>query len=380
VKFVQGKRVAGVALDLAVNNRSERGLLGIAMSPTFTRDHFVYLYYTASSTGGDSGESADVISNSVKRYRWDGATLTFSKRILDLPATPGPNHDGGKLVFGPDRKLYVAVGELNRNERTSNHSQPDTINRIGSILRVKATGATATDNPFYDARNTGDSKRRALNDIYAYGVRNTFGMAFDPVSRTLWESENGPERFDEINRITPGFNGGWEATTGPASRNPSFSAGADLISFSSRSHYEDPKFSWATPVAPTAMQFMTSTRLGKQYKDELFVGDVHGGKLFHFDLTHTRRSLSLKGALADRVADNSADHLFAEQSPIVLGDGFGTITDLVNGPGGMFAVSYTSGAVYRVTTAPLGGATPVPEPQIGLLLISVGILSRRNHR
>jgi hypothetical protein len=63
----------------------------------------------------------------------------------------------------------------------------------------------------------------------------------------------------------------------------------------------------------------------------------------------------------------------------VLGEGFGTITDLVNGPGGMFAVSYTSGAVYRITTAPLG-ATPVPEPQIALLFAAVLVLRRRNHR
>ena len=146
---------------------------------------------------------------------------------------------------GPLRRTYWRRGPLRQN-------------RIGAILRVNPSGSSVTTNPFYSTKNTG--KKRARNDIFAYGIRNSFGLAFDPVSSSLWETENGPASFDEVNRITPGFNGGWESILGPTSRN-----GADpstLVSLGDRAHYADPKFSWANPVAPTAAFFMPTARLG----------------------------------------------------------------------------------------------------------------------
>src|SRR5581483_4542684 len=208
VRILSGHDFTGTALDLPVATNSERGLLGIALSPTFNQDHFVYLYYTAAAQDGGAP-----ISNSVKRYSWDGSKLIFKKKVIDLPATPGPNHDSGQIAFGPDGKLYIAIGDLNRNEITINHNN-HTLNRIGAILRVNSSGSSVTTNPFYSA-----GKASAANDIFAYGIRNTFGMDFDPVSGSLWETENGPSSFDEMNRITPGFNGGWESILGPTSRN-----------------------------------------------------------------------------------------------------------------------------------------------------------------
>jgi glucose/arabinose dehydrogenase len=364
-------------LDLSVANDSERGLLGIALSPSFVSDQRIYLYYTAA--GNDGGSP---ISNSVKRYRWTGSQLIFDRKIIDLPATPGPNHDGGKIVFGPkDGYLYIGAGELNRNEQTSNHRNSSDVNRIGAILRVSRNGRSIPTNPFYSAANIGTA-RAPLNDIFAYGIRNTFGLAFDPQTRFLWQSENGPSFYDEINRISPGFNSGWESIMGPTSRN-----GGDtgpLVSFSERSHYEDPKFSWATPVAPTALHFLDTTRLGNQYKDDLFVGSVKGGKIFHFDLSPSRKVLSLTGPLSDVVADNSSSSLFAEQGAIVWGSGFGTVTDIKTAPGGMFVLSYDNGAIYRITTAsPRASAlgTIVPEPMcISPLALLFMALRRRGTR
>src|SRR5262249_42883432 len=153
---------------LPVASDSERGLLGIALSPSFASDHFVYLYYTAAATDGGTP-----ISNSVKRFTWNGSTLSFNKKIIDLPATPGPHHDSGQLAFGPDGKLYISIGDLNRNEETSNHNN-HTLNPIGAVLRLNPSGSAVKTNPFYSSKNTGSKK--ALNDIFAYGIRNTFGM------------------------------------------------------------------------------------------------------------------------------------------------------------------------------------------------------------
>ena len=364
VKVMDGKTITGTALDLPVANASEEGLLGIALSPTFAQDHFVYLYYTAAAKDGGTP-----ISNSIKRYVWNGSTLTFNKKIIDLPDTPGPNHNGGKMVFGPDGKLYIVIGELNRNEETSNHNN-GMVSDVGAVLRMNPSGSAVTTNPFYSAKNTGAKK--ALNYIYGYGIRNSFGIDFDPISKTLWETENGPTTYDEINRITPGFNGGWESIMGPAAR-----VGGDpskLVSLGPAAHYEDPKFSWVTPVAPTDAFFMPTARLGGEYHDDLFVATYHGGDILDFNLSPSRKTLALTGPLADDVADNTADERFKEQSSLIFGSGFDAITDLTNGPGGMYVLSYDNGTVYRITTAnrAMEFGTLVPEPG-GILILMMAL-------
>ncbi len=180
VKILSGKSISGTALDLPVATQSEEGLLGIALSPDFANDHFVYLYYTASTNDGGAP-----LGNAVKRYTWNGSTLVLNKKIIDLPATPGPNHNAGRISFGPDGKLYIAAGELNRNEETTNHNN-HIINPVASILRLNPSGSPVTTNPFYSTKNKGATA--ALNDIFAYGIRNTFGFDFDPISKTLWET------------------------------------------------------------------------------------------------------------------------------------------------------------------------------------------------
>src|SRR5688572_28980300 len=115
VQIVANRAVAGTALDLPVANDSERGLLGVALSPTFASDNFVYLYYTSAAADGGSA-----IDNRVERFRWTGSSLTFDRRVLTMPASPGPNHDGGKITFGPDGKLYVVNGDLNRDNMNAN--------------------------------------------------------------------------------------------------------------------------------------------------------------------------------------------------------------------------------------------------------------------
>src|SRR5207248_1115130 len=173
-----------------------------------TGSSFVYLSYTRSTSDGGAA-----IDNRVERYRWNGSKLTLDRKVLVRPATPGPNHDAGKIAFGPDAKLYAVAGDLNRNESTENFENAKTITATAAVLRVNPSGASVPSNPFYG------NGSRPLADIYAYGIRNSFGLAFDPITGGLWDTENGPDKYDEIDRITPGFNSGWVDITGPTTPN-----------------------------------------------------------------------------------------------------------------------------------------------------------------
>jgi glucose/arabinose dehydrogenase len=202
-RVIGGVLQPGEVLDVAVDNDGERGLLGIALHPDFATNHFVYLYYTESSTGSDGGSP---LGNRVYRYTWDGSALISPTLIVDLPVLPGANHNGGVIAFGPDEKLYVIIGDLNRNGQLQNFTDigapaPDD---TSVILRLNDNGTSPTDNPFSSDPNN------ILSRYYAYGVRNSFGMAFDPVTGELWDTENGENTFDEINLVEPGFNSGWE--------------------------------------------------------------------------------------------------------------------------------------------------------------------------
>ncbi len=377
VQHVRDRRVRRTLLDLPVSNDSERGLLGIALSPTYAQDNFVYLYYTASDRDGGTP-----ICNAVVRYQYDGEKLVFNRKLKTMPATPGPNHNGGKLAIGPDGKIYVGVGDLNINETTSNFNTR-TVSRHSVIMRLEPYGGSPTDNPFYSTRNIG-TRNEALNDIYAYGVRNSFGMAFDPVTGKLWDSENGRTEYDEINLVEPGFNSGWEKIMGPTNRVGT----PDLISLGDNAAYSDPEFSWKANVAPTAMTFMPNGRLGNEYRGDLFVGTTRGGKIMRFDLNRNRDGFILPANLQDLVADSTDANRFLESEAITFAQEFGTISDLFAGPGGMYVVGFTNGQIYRITESgsglsaqSLGSARLVdavlPEPMIGAFLAPLVLISRR---
>jgi aldose sugar dehydrogenase len=343
-RVINGVVQPGQVLDVAVDNASERGLLGIALHPNFPTTRFVYLYYTQSSTAGDS--SGSPLANRVYRYTWNGSALVSPNLILDLPATPGPNHDGGTMTFGPDGKLYVVIGDLNRDGQLQNFSGGPAPDNTGVIFRVNDDGSAPNDNPFFALGGT-------LAKYYAYGVRNSFGLAFDPLTGELWDTENGPNSYDEINLVLPGFNSGWEQIMGPDSRDPE---GLGNLFFFPGSHYADPKFSWLTPVGPTAIAFMSSGRLGAEYRNDVFVGDIINANLYRFRVNATRNGFDFASpGLSDLVADSPAE--FRE---VLLGTGFGTpfggITDLKVGPDGLlYVLSFGLGKIFVISGQP----TPV---------------------
>jgi len=255
VQRVVNGTVRGAVLDLAVNFASERGLLGIALDPHFPSMPFVYLYWTESTTGADSAVLAEtpLLGNRVDRFLWDGTNLTMDRNLIHLrafqnDATNGVmrgNHDGGVLRFGPDGKLYIFFGDNGRRGQMQNlpdgpgcnalpcpaipqgnlpddqfgGPEPDNAHLTGVILRLNPDGSTPFDNPFFKAgAQRGGEAGANLQKVFAYGVRNGFGMAFDPVSGALWDAQNGDDSFTEINRVEPGSNLGWVQIMGPVSR------------------------------------------------------------------------------------------------------------------------------------------------------------------
>src|SRR5262245_40137389 len=230
------------ALDLAVNSEGERGLLGIALHPQFTMNGFVYLYYTASSTPFDETDVNAVVENRVARYTWNGSALTAPVILLRLAVDPAiAYHQGGKLVFGPDRMLYGVVGDGGQNGQLQNIPSGPGPNDSSIIFRIRDDGSAPADNPFFALGG-------AMQKAFAFGVRNSFGLGFDPVSGALWDTENGPAHYDEVNRITPGFNSGWVQIMGPDERDP---ANVSDLWLPAGAAYADPAFSWLSPVAVT---------------------------------------------------------------------------------------------------------------------------------
>ena len=205
-----------------------------------------------------------------------------------------------------------------------------------------------------------------LNLYYAYGIKNSFGIDFDPVTKKLWVTENGPKFGDEVNLAEPGFNSGsdkifgiWRAdeegkklqTEGKegeyvtVGNNPK-----DLVYFEGKGHYSPPEFIWDKSVPPTALLFLDSKNIGAEYQNDMFVGSADG-QIFHFNLNDNRTGLLLKGVLEDKIATD--DKEFAD---ILFAQGFGIITDLKKDPdGNLYVVSGTkqsksekSGVVYRI--------------------------------
>lgn len=344
-------------LKVSVNTEGERGLLGIATtfdmqlenydelgmnSETASKysnqkSDFVFLYFT-------EAQGNEPLRNRIYRYEWNGHDLINPSLILDLPASPGPYHAGGKLVIGPDNSLYAVIGDLNsvagplQNLRKAGNQYNDT----SVILRVPLDNAS--DNKVF---STGISSKNSQYHL-AYGIRNSFGLAFDPLTDNLWDTENGEDKYDEINLVRPGFNSGWYKITGPISRTNL--SENELVRFNGSS-YSDPEFSWYMPIGVTDIEFLNSDKLGDKYENNIFVGDINNGKMYFFELDENRTGFKISdghnsdGGIGDLVADNDD-----EASKVTFGTGFDRITDIETGPDGLlYILSYDGGRVYRVT-------------------------------
>jgi glucose/arabinose dehydrogenase len=375
-------------LQIDVSVKDERGLLGIAVSekennsngtsiPNKDISYNVFLYYVMCN---DKNEDC---KNQIYRYDLDNKNnvLVNPKLLLSIPSFPDPAHIGGIIDIGPDNNLYVTVGNFENtipNEpyktKTQNFEDGEAVDGRAGILRMTQDGKPVGTEGIL-------GNEYPLNLYYAYGVKNSFGIDFDPITGKLWLTENGPKYGDEINLAEPGFNSGsdkifgiWKVNDEGKKLKTAGDKGEegeeqeekeegneyvtvvgdnpkDLVYFNGKGHYRSPEFTWDKSVAPTALLFLDSDKLDSQYQNDMFVGSVDGGRIFHFDLNENRTGFDLKGVLQDKIATDSTEY-----SDILFAEGFSIITDLKQGPDGyLYVVSGLKqsktekpGAVYRI--------------------------------
>ncbi len=355
VRWVKDGVILGDALDVPVNIDQERGGLGIAADPDFASNGWVYVFYSKSSTGTDTAVTSQWLDNRVERYTWNGTTLgnLFGPLIafaFDAAQDNGPNHDGGVIRFGPDGMLYGQVGDMNRGsfggggERIEMNTATTGSASAGGIFRIAPDGTIPADNPF-----TGEADA-SLHPWWSYGMRNGFGMTFDPETGELWDTENASYLYDEVCRVPKGMNGGWLKIMGPDSRDAAYTDNgntaydaSDLV-YLQGAVYLDPVFSWVTNIAPTAITFVTSRLFPHDLYGTCVFADYRNKQLYRCDLDATRTGFALPSGLADQVADSAA-----ERDLLLWGTNWGVVTDAQFGADGyLYLVDHTGMRVIQV--------------------------------
>ena len=384
-RILNGTMLADPVLDVNVANKYERGMLGIAVlsnddrqrqqesglanvnNTNATNATYVFLYFTETDVEGSDVcpkpnycvSEQKPFGNRIYRYEWNNSTgkLVNPVLTLDLPAGQAPIHNGGKVMIGPDSNIYFTIGDLNHRSATQNFPNRTAFNETSGIYRITPDGRAVE--PII-------GNEHPLDKYYAYGMRNSYGIDFDPVTGKLWDTENGPAFGDEINLVEPGFNSGWRKVQGiwnvteitaPGGKInltalDNKAVGLDpkgLENFGRRGSYSSPEFTWFNSTAPTAIVFLNSEKLGKQYQNDMFVADYKRGYIYHFELNQNRTALLLEGPLNDNIADSPE-----ELDNIIFGEGFRAITDIQVGPydGYLYVVSSgAKGTINRIAPA-----------------------------
>ena len=306
-----------LVLDLPVASFSESGLLGIAV----VEEKYVYLFFSQSEYDkwGLDENTRDV----VYRYMWNGNELVIPILIKSFDGYH-TRHHGGVMTSDKANNVYVFTGDGDSKSIYQNY--PDSNNFESGIFKIDSNNSI---------------------ELYAMGVRNSFGLAIDPITQNLWETENGQFTYDEINMINEGFNGGWALNIGPSDRFDSeIRNNLDRINDSEFQDYSysEPKFSWYDTIGPTAIAFPNFTSFEK-YKDWLFVGNSNNGNIYKFQLDVERDDFifydtNLSKDLVLDLNDSSDEIIFANIP--------GIITDIKFNDDGMYVVNYSDGIIYRI--------------------------------
>lgn len=355
-RVIDGKMLEPL-LKVNVSGKDERGLLGIDVDKKeYTGFNVVYVYLSYVEC-----ESKESCENKVVRYELDNENnkLILPKEIVSVKSFPDDSHVGGVVKVGPDDNVYVTVGDFSCTEcapfetQAQNFANGVPADGRAAILRVSPDG-NPVDNGII-------GQEYPLNLYFAYGVRNSFGIDFDPLTGNLWDTENGPDYGDEINLVEPGFNSGALSIFGKSKSNShsendnavqsdtETTVPANLVTFNGAGRYSEPELTWQDTVAPTAMLFLDSNKLGTYYQNDMFVANAGEGKIYHFDLSEDRKSLALKDALVDKVVDSET-----EDDANTFAEGFGLITDLEVNPydGYLYVVvpvkDSAGGSVYKI--------------------------------
>lgn len=344
LRVINGNVLDKPLLDVNVANSVERGMCGIAVAKNGSIVN-VFVYFTEiDGKDGDDKLGKLPEGNRLYKYQLVNNQLTNPVLLLDLPADPGPRHNGGAIEIGPDNNIYIPVGDVDGSftplftaTKTQNSEAGIDSDGRSGILRITQEGKSVGPGILGDTM--------PLRLYYAYGVRNSFGLAFDPITGSLWDSENGPQEGDEINLVYPGFNSGWHKVYGFSSSPKNFDVD-EMVTFDNRGKYEEPKMVWGSSTGLTSIIFLNSDKFGTEYKNDIFVGSVHSSRIYHFDLNNKRNDLVIPPTISNRFIVNSPTHL---DKNYIFANNFGGITDLTVGPDGfLYVVSIGQGKVFRI--------------------------------
>ena len=383
-------------LDLEVSNYGEQGLLGIT-----TVDDKIYLFFTEAFHDGGLSHG-----NKIYEYTWNGEKISNPKLIKSLPGwTQGYN--SGVMTHDLENKIFAVSGSQYRFGALQNTPLDeslmcytdglcddeteitffDSIERTLSCVNVSFHHYTTnpfghqteqpdlSDNPFetnpfnvavnlssclqafiFNNFSNGDWKdtsvvlqvKPSIDSYRAIGIRNSFGITTDPITGNLWMTDNGPDKFDEINLVENKFNGGWAKIIGDINDEQliPISPYGDFV-------YSNPEFSWELPIGITALDFGEG-QLFSEYDGWLFVADSNNGNIYFLKLNKERngfdfQSEHLKDLVVNIDPENTYGNFHESMSEIMFGANFGIITDLKFGPdGSLYVVSLMEGTIYRI--------------------------------
>ena len=308
-----GALLAAPFVTLAVDSAGERGLLGLAFDPNFSTNHYVYIYYTATTPS---------VHNRVSRFVANGNVAAAGSEvvILDLNnLSSATNHNGGSLHFGIDGKLFIGVGE----NATPSNSQMLT-NLLGKILRINADGTIPSDNPFI-TQTTGKNQA-----IWALGLRNPYTFAFEPLSGRMLINDVGQDTNEEIDDGFAGRNYGWPASEGPTT-NPNYTGPI---------YYYPHSGGPVTGCAITGGTFYVpgSTQFPGSYVGTYFFADFCGGWIKYLDPGNNNTVASFASGIS---------------SPVDLQVGpDGNLYYLARGSGTVVRIFYTGNQAPQITLQP----------------------------
>jgi glucose/arabinose dehydrogenase len=231
--------------ELPDSDTAEGGTLGLVLDPNFSTNHYIYIYYTTGQP-----------QNRISRFRFNGQQLVEEKILIDN--IPGAEfHNGGRIAFGPDGKLYAGTGDGRQPELAQDNSS-----LAGKILRIASNGDIPVDNPDPDSY------------VYSIGHRNVQGLAWDQDNK-LYATEHGPRARDEINRIKPGANYGWPRVKGHLELGSGDAPVAD---------YRNPvRSSGSVTWAPSGAAFYTGNSLPSQWQDTFLLAGLRSQSLWRYD-------------------------------------------------------------------------------------------------
>ena len=382
-------------LDVEVSNYGEHGLLGIT-----SVENNVFLFFTEAYHDGGRA-----LENRVYQYSWDGTNLVNPVLLKTIPgfereyvggemvsdlsgnvfAVTGENYKIGLLQNTPQNESYRHFSSVASTEEKSKRTISHSFEHLLSCSKVSFQQYTTnpfgwqseqpdlSENPpetnlfnilgnlnsclrqfYYENFSNGNWEDTSTiiqiqpeGEYLAIGIRNSFGLAVDPQTGFMWDTENGPDVFDEINLIDEKFNSGWAKIQGPSN-------GKSLPTIPEYSEYiySEPEFSWEIPVGVTAIEFPNSNDFRK-YDDFLFVADTNKGIIYKFKLDETRtkfifESPHLQDLVLNMLPDSSGNEPMDE---IIFAKNLGLISDMKFGPdGALYVISLMEGKIYKIST------------------------------